>query len=123
MSCYKLSFGNIKILQHNLAEVIVDQGIVMDEIMIDEYHNFLLTTLKPPFGLLINKKHSYSYTFAAQKSIAHLEEIKSMAVVTKTTGAVMSTETLINVNGEFYRNTRLFQERGPALDWLQKQLL
>ncbi len=122
MSSYKLSFGTIKILQNNLAEVIVNEGVVMDEIMIDEYHKFLLKTLKAPFGLLINKIYSYSYTFAAQKTIVHLDEIKSMAVLAKTSGAVMSTETLINVNGNINRNIKLFQEKEAALVWLQKEL-
>ncbi|WP_219930765.1 hypothetical protein [Algibacter marinivivus] len=122
MSSYKLSFGTINILQNNLAEVIVDEGVVMDEISVDEYHDFLLNNLEAPMGLLINKKNSYSYTFEAQKSIVHLDAIKSMAVVTQTSGAVMSTKTLINVNGNIYRNIKLFQERENALSWLYKEL-
>lgn len=121
MGSYKLSFGTIIILQSNLAEVIVDEGVVMDEISVDEYHDFLLNNLEVPMYLLINKKNSYTYTFEAQKSIVHLDEIKSMAVITKTSGAVMSTETLINVNGNIYRNIKLFQERESALIWLKKQ--
>lgn len=122
MSNYKLSFGTINVLQKNLAEVIVNEGILMDEVMIDEYHDFLLNTLEAPFGLLINKIHSFSYTFGAQKSIAHLDEMNSMAVVAKTSGAVMSTETLINVNGNINRNIKLFQGKEEALAWLQKEL-
>ncbi|PWH81850.1 hypothetical protein DIS18_13835 [Algibacter marinivivus] len=117
-----MSFGTINILQNNLAEVIVDEGVVMDEISVDEYHDFLLNNLEAPMGLLINKKNSYSYTFEAQKSIVHLDAIKSMAVVTQTSGAVMSTKTLINVNGNIYRNIKLFQERENALSWLYKEL-
>lgn len=66
MSSHRLSFGIINILKNNLAEVIVDEGIVMDVVMIDEYHDFLLNTLDAPFALLVNKKHSYTYTFSAQ---------------------------------------------------------
>lgn len=122
MSNYKLSFGTINILQDNLAEVIVDEGVVMDEVMTDEYHDFLLSTLKPPFGILINKKHSYSYTFEAQKTIAHLEQVKAMAVVNNTSAAVMSTKTLINVNGNVYLNIKLFEKRIDAFVWLQNEL-
>ena len=122
MSSYKLSFGTIHILQNNLAEVIVNEGVLMDKVMIDEYHDFLLKKLEAPFGLLINKKHSYSYTFDAQKTIVHLDEIKSMAVVAQTSGAVMSTETLLNINGNINRNIKLFQEKEAALVWLQKEL-
>ncbi|WP_298346287.1 hypothetical protein [uncultured Algibacter sp.] len=122
MSSHKLSFGTINILKNNLAEVIVDEGVVMDEVMIDEYHDFLLNTLDVPFALLVNKKNSYTYTFTAQKNIVHLNEIKAIAVITKTSGAVMSTETLINVNGNINSNIKLFQERQSGLTWLNDQL-
>ena len=122
MCSHKLSFGTINILKNNLAEVIVDEGVVMDEVMIDEYHDFLLNTLDVPFALLVNKKNSYTYTFTAQKNIVHLNEIKAIAVITKTSGAVMSTETLINVNGNINSNIKLFQERQSGLTWLNNQL-
>lgn len=122
MNSYKLSFGTINILQNNLAEVIVNEGVLMDEVSVDEFHDFLLNNFDTSFGLLINKKYSFSYTFGAQKAIAHLDEINSMAVVAQTSGAVMSTETLINVNGNIFRNIQLFQERETALVWLHNQL-
>ncbi|MFD2725516.1 hypothetical protein [Hyunsoonleella rubra] len=63
MKEYKLSFGTIIVLKDNLAEVIINEGVVMNEVMVDIYHDFLLSYLKAPFSLLINKKNSYSYTF------------------------------------------------------------
>ncbi|MDG1730342.1 MAG: hypothetical protein P8K68_04735 [Algibacter sp.] len=123
MSSHKLSFGTITILQNNLAEIIVDEGFVMDEVLVDEFHDFLLNNLDTPIGLLINKKNSYSYTFEAQKNIVHLNNIKSIAIVANTSGAVMSTETLININGNIHRNIIMFQEIDAALIWLQKELL
>ena len=45
-----------------------------------------------------------------------------MAVVAQTSGAVMSTETLLNINGNINRNIKLFQEKEAALVWLQKEL-
>lgn len=122
MKICNLSFGKIVILNKDLAEVIVDEGVVFDENMVKEYHNFLVDNLEAPFSLIINKKHSYSYTFPAQKKIANLKEIKAMAVVAETSGSVMSTETLINVNGNYKWNIRLFQEREEALHWLKKEM-
>lgn len=121
MKSYKLSFGIIIFIQNNLAEVIVNEGVVMDEVKVDEFHDFLLSNLQAPFHLLINKKHSYTYTFEAQKVIVDLEKLKSVAVIAKSSGAVMSTETLMNVNGNAYHNIKLFQERDEALIWLDEQ--
>ncbi|ALJ06332.1 hypothetical protein APS56_14825 [Pseudalgibacter alginicilyticus] len=119
MKSYKLSFGTIIIIKENLAEVIVNEGVVMDEIMVDEYHDFLLSALKKPFSLLINKKYSYTYTFYAQKTIGNLKEINAMAVMVGTNGGLMSTETLINLNHSNNWNIKLFIEREDALNWLE----
>jgi hypothetical protein len=121
MKSYKLSFGTIIITKENLAEVIINDGVVMDELMVDTYHDFLLSNLKHPFSLLINKKHSYSYTFNAQKTIVNLKEINAMAVLYHNSGGLMSTETLINLNKNNNWNIQLFQSRDKALNWLEKQ--
>ncbi|MGC6429982.1 MAG: hypothetical protein ACON5F_02965 [Jejuia sp.] len=120
MKEYRLAFGKIIILRNNLAEVIVDEGVVMNEVMVDVYHDFLLSYLKAPFSILINKKNSYSYTFEAQKVIGNLEEIYAMAVVNATSGALMSTETLIDMNKDNNWNINLFDNRDDALEWLEK---
>ena len=122
MKVFDLSFGKITILRKNLAEVIVDEGVVLDEVMVDEYHDFLLNSLEAPFLLVINKKHSYSYTFGAQKKIGHFDGIKAMAVIALTSGGVMSTETLVNINGNSKWNLKLFQEREQALVWLEEEM-
>ena len=118
MKVFDLSFGKITILRKNLAEVVVSEGVVLDEVMVDEYHDFLLNSLEAPFLLIINKKHSYSYTFEAQKVIAHLKEIKAMAVVSNTIGGIMSTETLMSVNGNYKANIQIFHKREEAVSWL-----
>ena len=116
---HNLSFATIIKLDKDLAEVIVNEGVVIDEYMTAEYHDFLQANLTSPFYLLINKKHSYSYTFEAQKMIANLPEIKAMAVVVQTFGSIISTEALFNVNENKHSNVRIFEERKSALKWLK----
>ncbi|MEN3322757.1 hypothetical protein VP395_03395 [Mariniflexile soesokkakense] len=118
MKTYKLSFGTISIIESNIAEVIVNDGVEMDEVMVDEYHDFLLNYLEVPFSLLINKLNSYSYNFKAQKMIVNLKEINAMAVVVGTSGGLMSTETLIKMNENNNWNILLFHKREEALSWL-----
>ena len=119
MKVYKLSFGQINIIEPDIAEVIIDNEIIMNETMVEEYHEFLLSYLKSPFSLLVNKKHSYTYTFEAQRLIGTLTEIKAMAVVTHTIISEMTTETLIIMNKEKNWNIKLFKKREEALDWLK----
>ena len=116
---YKLSFGTIITINNHLAEVIIDDGVEMDEHLVDMYHDFLLSHLKAPFSLLINKKYSYSYTFEAQKVIANLDEIDNMAVLVGTLGSTLATKTIISLKGQ--DNIEIFTTREEALDWLNNQ--
>ncbi|WP_159019429.1 hypothetical protein [Algibacter sp. L3A6] len=121
MKVYKLSFGSVTIFSPNLAEVIINEGVIMDELNIDEYHDFLLTNLDAPFSLLVNKKHAYTYTFEAQKIIGKLKGIKTTAVVTSTPGALMSTEMLMHINSAVRDSVKIFNSREEALAYLKKE--
>ena len=66
MDIHKFNFGSIIILHDNVAEVIINEGVELTLEMINEYHDFLLTNLSSPFFLLVNKIHSYTYSFEAQ---------------------------------------------------------
>ena len=123
MNSYKLSFGTINVLQNDLAELIVNEGVLIDKVMIKQFHDFLINKFKGVFGLLVNILHSYSYTFGAQKTISKLNEIKSMAVVAQTSGAVMSRETLINVKVKLnYSKKKKQLQPGYKKNYLNKTL-
>ena len=121
MKTYNLSFGVITLLKANLAEVVIDEGIVFDMKMVKEYHAFLIEKLEVPISLLINKKHSYTYTFEAQKSIVNKDIVKSMAVVTHAYVSKLATDVLINMNRDNGWNIAMFKSREDALGWLEKQ--
>jgi hypothetical protein len=118
MHTHTLPFGDITILQENLAEVVIFEGIIMDEDIVDDYHNFLLLNLKSPFSLLINKKFAYSYTFGAQLKIGDLTQIDKMAVVAYSNLTEMATKSLMHLNLEKNWNIKIFQDRDSALNWL-----
>ncbi|GAA4293148.1 hypothetical protein [Aestuariibaculum suncheonense] len=118
MKGYKLSFGEIIIHRNNLAEIIIGEGVIMCELKVDELHDFLLTNLAAPFKLLVNKKCSYSYTFEAQKNIVCLKEIEAIAFAVYSPSALMSIETIMNVNKRDVWNTKMFRSQEAALLWL-----
>ncbi|MFC1588898.1 hypothetical protein ACFL3P_01355 [Pseudomonadota bacterium] len=77
MDLHELSFAKIIILHKDIAEVIINEGVEMTEEMVDQYHAFLISHLKQPFALLINKINAYTYNFAAQEKLATLDEISA----------------------------------------------
>ena len=94
---HQLSFGYIKIIADDIAEVIVNNGIEMTLEMLDEYDNFLNEHFKNnTFGLLINKINHYTYTYEAQLAIGSLENIGAIAVINYHPRSVKTTQSLLN---------------------------
>ena len=118
MDLHELPYAKIIILRHDIAEVIIDDEVVMDEAMVEHYHNFLLSHLSPPFSLLINKVNSYTYNFSAQLKLATLVEINAMAVVAYNRITVMTTESLASYPRTEKWNLKIFSNRNDALLWL-----
>ena len=120
MNVHELSFSKIILLSESIAEVIINEGVELDEKMVEQYHEFLLSHLIAPFSLLINKVNSYSYNFGAQINLATLKEINAMAVVTYNRPAEVATHNLaIAVPRPVEWNLKVFSNRDKALDWLK----
>lgn len=121
-----LSFGFINILSENIAEIIINNNVVITLEMVDEYDQFLAEHFKGDFGLLINRINHYSYTFEAKLSIDSLEGLKAMAVVyynemsKESTNNILQTREVDNFNLKLFSGLELGWQSG--LDWLNKEL-
>jgi len=118
MNSHKLPFATIDILREDIAEVIINEGVEMDGKIVEQYHSFLLSHLKAPFALLINKVNSYSYDFKAQEKLATLKEINAMAVVSYNDTTKRTTDILLSYPREIEWNLNIFSNRTQALNWL-----
>lgn len=118
MKLYELPFGKIILLREDIAEVIIDEGVEMDMAMVEDYHSFLLSHLKAPFSLLVNKVNSYSYDGDAQENLATLKEINVMAVVSYKRITKIITEDLVSFPRDVEWNLKIFSNRDDALAWL-----
>lgn len=116
-----LKMGRIIKLSDDIAEVIVDDGVVIDMDMVREYHEWIQNNLSDPCMLLINKLNSYTYTFEAQKEIASLEQIQAMAVVVYNRISEVTTRDLASFPREHEWYIQVFDSRHDALLWLEGQ--
>ena len=121
MELHELPFAKIIILRDDIAEVIINDGVEMDVNMVNQYHDFLLSHLRAPFSLLINKINAYTYDFDAQLKLATLKEINVMAVIAYKRVTVLSTETLASYPRDVKWNLKIFLNRNDAMDWLLLQ--
>ena len=78
----------------------------------------MLSHLRPPFALIINKINSYTYDFHAQRKLATLKEINYMTVVAYTRMTRLTTESLAAIPREVNWNLKIFSNRDEALAWL-----
>jgi len=118
MNLYELSFAKIIVLQDDIAEVIINDAVVMNTAMVEQYHEFLRSILTSPFSLLINKINSYTYDFDAQIELATIAEINAMAVVAYSRITELTTETLASYPRSKKWNLQIFMNRDDALAWL-----
>ena len=118
MDLYELPYAKIIILQDNIAEVMINDEVKMDLEMVEHYHEFLLSHLRPPFSLLVNKINSYTYDFDAQLKLATLKEINAMAVVAYDRITRITTESLASYPRSEKWNLKVFSNRDEALNWL-----
>jgi hypothetical protein len=118
MVLHELRFGKIILLTDKIAEVIINDGVEMNEAMVDEYHEFLIAHLQAPFSLLVNKINSYTYDFPAQIKLAAIEQINAMAIIAYKRITKCSTEALACVPRKIEWNMRIFPDRDTALQWL-----
>jgi hypothetical protein len=118
MKSYDLRFGKIIPLSDKIAEVIVDDGIEMDEAMTDEYHNCLIGNFQAPFSVLINKINRYTYTFPAQQKLAAIEQMNAIAIVAYTSSTEHASKAVALVPRAIEWKYRIFDDRESALQWL-----
>lgn len=121
MDLHELSFAKIILLHDDVAEVMINDGVEMNEEMVKQYHDFLISHLQPPFSLLINKINSYTYDFQAQLQLATIKEINAMAVVSYNRVTKITTETLASYPRSETWNLQVFSDRSDALDWLLEE--
>ncbi|OUR99467.1 hypothetical protein A9Q86_12940 [Flavobacteriales bacterium 33_180_T64] len=119
MNVFILPFGKISILESNIAEIVINDGVIMDEEKIIISQELIKTHLQIPFSFLVNKEHTYSYTFEAQLAMGNLKGILSIAAVIKHQRAEIATKIIRDVNRHENWNIKFFRERTAALDWLQ----
>lgn len=118
MDDFELDFAKIVLIRNNIAEITINNGVEIDLGMVCELHEFLISHLRAPFSLLINKINSYSYTFEAQKQMASIAQIKAMAVVAYRHTSIISTLSMAQLHRETPWKLEIFTDRETALQWL-----
>jgi len=118
---YKLSFCEIEQLSDNIFEVTINAGAVIDEECAEEAEKFWYSLRSMPYGLLVNNKNKFSYSFMGSQKIGeHSLERKTAVLI----GNPISNDQMsmvlelkkISGNAE---NRKVFHDREEAIKWLE----
>jgi len=118
MNSYELPFAKINILQDDIAEVIVDKDIEFNVLMVDGLHRSLISKLKSPFSILVNRANQYTYDFEAQLKIGDIEQMHAVAVVTYSKTSTLVAKGMEKMPRSTTRIVQFFSVREDALKWL-----
>ncbi|MFG0247801.1 MAG: hypothetical protein ACF8OB_02855 [Phycisphaeraceae bacterium JB051] len=123
MQEFRLSFGAIRILSHEIMEVVVDEGLELTLEQVAEYHEFIIDRMPVGCGILVNKANSYTYNFEAQQNIFLKGHIKAFALLVHNTSAKLASESLILMQrGRIDSEIKIFEDFDTALQWLADQV-
>ena len=126
MQKYRLSFAHINIINNQIAEIIVDDGVVVSLEMVEEHDDFLTSIFDGECGILVNKIDSYHYSPEAQLIMGSIENIVAVAVVNYTTQDKQSSKEIIDKRFMDQLNIKIFSGlelgRQQAITWLQQEL-
>ena len=118
MEMYRISFAQIYLLQSDLAEIIVDDGVDINVNMVIEIHAFLLSIFDDSFSLLVNKSNAYSTQLDALIKFGALSAIDKIAIFAPNKLAKMSADFSATIPSSTALNIEVFTDRDEALDWL-----
>jgi hypothetical protein len=118
---YELSFCEIEQLSDNIFEVTINEGATIDEKFAEEARIFWHGLRKEPYGLLVNNKNRFSYSFmGAQKIGEHpLERKTAVLIDDKISNNQMSTVIDLKKMAGNAENRKVFQDRDEAIKWLE----
>lgn len=118
----ELSFCVITIIQADIAEVVVGEGVIVDVDMINEFDQVLSANMSELYSILVNRENSYSYTDEAKVEIFKLTKIKAVAVVSYVHKFNLSLQTMFLMFlmfSELKWKVKVFNDKSTALAWLQ----
>jgi hypothetical protein len=122
MEMHDIGFCKIIVLRGDIAEVIFNEGVHLTPALVQIYHARLDALLQPPFSLLINKIHRYTYDPLARWDLGTNDKVRAFAIVAYDDDSrAQSRNTGFLLPKEKAWNMRLFGDRNEAWEWLLQE--
>lgn len=117
---YSLSFCEIEQLSENIFEVTINEGAMIDEACAEEARIFWHQLRSEPYGLLVNNKHRFSYSFMGSQKIGEHSLERKTAILVDDPASKEQATTVMKLKKMYgnVENKKIFQQRAEAIQWL-----
>lgn len=115
-------FGKVKMLNANLVEVFINEGIEVDLDMMLECEEMLDELMPGHYGVLLNEKNAHTYAEEAKAYFSEMRRMDAMAVVMTTRFTDIADKYLQSFHEDANWNLKVFYDRGKALEWLEAKI-
>ncbi|MGL1956547.1 MAG: hypothetical protein OCD00_04455 [Colwellia sp.] len=123
---YQLDFGQINIINSNIAEITINKNIELSLEMVETTEQFFSDHFNDSFGLLINKINTYSYTYEAKLTMGSHEKLQAIAIVNYHDDGIVQSNRIAQLRQMDKLNFKTFSglDLGwqEGIDWLKKEL-
>lgn len=115
---HRLSFCKLQIIDQNIVEVMLDEGVEISGQMVDEFFDAITGKMNEEISILLDKATNYSYKFDALIQLSELTKIQNIGVVTYGSVSRSSAIFMMERFNKSNKNVELFENREDALAWL-----
>lgn len=120
------SFGQIKLISPNIAEVVINQGVEISLELVEEYDAIMNQHFTENYAVLVNRINSYSYAYEALLCIGSAKNLTAAAIINYSMANEQQTKDLQFVRHMDNLNIKEFSGlelgRESAISWLEQQL-
>lgn len=120
------SFGQIKIISPNIAELIINQGVEISLELVEKYDAIMSEKFNEGYAVLVNRINNYSYAYEALLCIGSAKNLKAAAIINYSAANEQQTKDLKSIRHMDNLNIKEFSGlelgRDNAINWLKEQL-
>ena len=123
---FTTSFGHVKIISSNIAEIVINHGIEISLEVMEEYETLMNKHFTDHYATLINRINNYSYAYEVLLCIGSIKNLKAVAVINYGIENKQQAKDISAVHHVDNLNIKLFSGlelgRDNAIDWLKGEL-
>lgn len=120
------SFGRVKIISNNIAEIVINHGVEITLDTVQEYETLMNEHFNEHYATIVNRINNYCYAYEAILCVGSAKNLKAVAVINYGVECEQQSKNIKTVRDIDKLNIKVFSGlklgRDSAIEWLNSQL-